>query len=130
VRCQECLRAADEKAEGWRAYRSDEPGEPPLVGFYCPECAEREFGPVDGGRSGSSTRSGRNESEDAWGAPRDLIPRGGSRVENESEVKTNAYSEPEDGDTSSESPNQPVEAGTMQERVGRWTAITRHVERR
>lgn len=51
-------------------------------------------------------------------------------MENESEVKTNAYSEPEDGDTSSESPNQPVEAGTMQERVGRWTAITRHVERR
>ena len=29
--------------ERWRAYLTDD--EPAEVAFYCPECAEREFGP-------------------------------------------------------------------------------------
>ena len=37
---------ADERARGWRAYRGDVPGEDPepILLFYCPACAEREFG--------------------------------------------------------------------------------------
>ncbi|HEY2217710.1 MAG TPA: hypothetical protein VGH35_00075 [Gaiellaceae bacterium] len=44
--CWECLRVADERARGWRAYRGDVPGEDPepILLFYCPACAEREFG--------------------------------------------------------------------------------------
>jgi hypothetical protein len=44
--CWECLSVADEQARGWRAYRGDVPGEDPepLLLFYCPACAEREFG--------------------------------------------------------------------------------------
>jgi hypothetical protein len=47
MRCQECGVDADERAEGWRAYHGHEPdeGEEPFVVFYCPVCAEREFGP-------------------------------------------------------------------------------------
>ncbi len=45
-RCAECdarwLPADDER---WRAYLgSDDLGEPAELGFYCPECAEQEFG--------------------------------------------------------------------------------------
>ena len=36
--------AADENAAGWQAHRGDEPDETPLLVFYCPVCAEREFG--------------------------------------------------------------------------------------
>jgi len=45
--CQECGIHADERAFAWRAYRGDVPGEDdqPTVLLYCPECAEREFGP-------------------------------------------------------------------------------------
>jgi hypothetical protein len=34
------------RAEGWCGYRVDEPytDEPPELAFYCPACAEREFG--------------------------------------------------------------------------------------
>jgi hypothetical protein len=44
--CWECLTVADERARGWRAYRGDVPGEDPepILLFYCPACAEREFG--------------------------------------------------------------------------------------
>jgi hypothetical protein len=33
------LRADDER---WKVYLTDD--EPPELGFYCPACAEREFG--------------------------------------------------------------------------------------
>jgi hypothetical protein len=41
--CIECdLVACGDDAAGWRAYLTCD--EPPEVGIYCPECAEREFG--------------------------------------------------------------------------------------
>jgi len=41
--CIECeLVACGDDAEGWRANLTCD--EPPEVGIYCPECAEREFG--------------------------------------------------------------------------------------
>jgi hypothetical protein len=48
--CQECETVSDELACGWRAYRGDVPGEDdePVLHFYCPSCAEREFGPRAG----------------------------------------------------------------------------------
>jgi hypothetical protein len=41
---QECGLQADERAQGWRAYRGDlaEEGDPPYLVFYCPVCAERQ----------------------------------------------------------------------------------------
>ena len=44
--CVACPRVSSVSARGWKAYRSDEPetGEPPKLAFYCPACAEREFG--------------------------------------------------------------------------------------
>jgi hypothetical protein len=52
VRCQECRAEADELALGWRAYRGDgsDEGEEPFLLFYCPVCAEREFGPFPAAR--------------------------------------------------------------------------------
>jgi hypothetical protein len=46
VRCEECGSSSGLHWKGWRAYRYDDPeiGEPPLIGFYCPTCAENEFG--------------------------------------------------------------------------------------
>jgi hypothetical protein len=46
--CAECLLMADDEARGWRLLRVDVPGEDdePILAGYCPECAEREFGPV------------------------------------------------------------------------------------
>jgi hypothetical protein len=41
--CAECGRRADEGAEGWRAYFTDD--EPKEIRTICPECADREFGP-------------------------------------------------------------------------------------
>jgi hypothetical protein len=52
--CVECGRFATEDSRGWRAYRTELPPEaeaedptaqdvPPVV-FYCPTCAELEFG--------------------------------------------------------------------------------------
>ena len=40
---------SDEGARWWRAYRIDDPseGELPALAFYCPVCAEREFGSLD-----------------------------------------------------------------------------------
>ena len=44
--CVECPRVSSVTARGWRAYRIDEPEEDelPALAFYCPACAEREFG--------------------------------------------------------------------------------------
>jgi len=46
VQCAECDSSSGLYWRGWRAYRVDDPelGEPPAVAFYCPTCAEREFG--------------------------------------------------------------------------------------
>ena len=48
VACIECGRPSDARWSGWRAYRVDDPelDEPPTLGFYCPACAEAEFGPT------------------------------------------------------------------------------------
>jgi hypothetical protein len=50
VSCQECESSSGLRWQGWRAYRADDPetGEPPTLAFYCPTCAEREFGPTPG----------------------------------------------------------------------------------
>ena len=44
--CAECPRVSSFSARGWKAFRSDDPevDEDPRLSFYCPECAEREFG--------------------------------------------------------------------------------------
>jgi hypothetical protein len=46
VHCQECGCASSLSWWGWRGYRTDDPelDEPPALAFYCPACAEREFG--------------------------------------------------------------------------------------
>ena len=46
VLCQECRRTPADEWTRWRGYRTDEPGEEPALAFYCPDCAEREFGPL------------------------------------------------------------------------------------
>lgn len=54
--CQECGTSSGFTWRGWRAYRTDEPesGELPALAFYCPVCAEREFGPSVTGRDTGS----------------------------------------------------------------------------
>jgi hypothetical protein len=44
--CAECGSQSGPGWVGWRAYRVDDPelDEPPALGFYCPVCAEAEFG--------------------------------------------------------------------------------------
>ena len=51
LECVECHAVSDETARHWRSYRIDEPseGEEPALAFYCPVCAEREFGSLDHG---------------------------------------------------------------------------------
>jgi hypothetical protein len=54
VTCVECGTVADERAQGWRAYRSDLPPEAeaedpssadvPVVAVFCDSCAVGEFG--------------------------------------------------------------------------------------
>jgi hypothetical protein len=46
--CAECLLLADERAYGWRLLRVDVPADDdePQLAAFCPDCAEREFGPV------------------------------------------------------------------------------------
>ena len=46
LECIECHMRSDPAAKHWRGYRIDDPseGEPPALAFYCPVCAEREFG--------------------------------------------------------------------------------------
>jgi hypothetical protein len=43
--CAECPRVSSATAKGWRAVRTDVPSEDdlPMLAFYCPECAQREF---------------------------------------------------------------------------------------
>jgi hypothetical protein len=50
VRCEECGAEASIKAQRWRAYRADlideaDDGKGPDVVFYCPTCADEQFGP-------------------------------------------------------------------------------------
>lgn len=47
--CVECGRVATETARGWRAYlvESEEDATRDESVFYCPDCAIREFGPVN-----------------------------------------------------------------------------------
>ncbi len=44
--CVECGRRSDALWTGWRGYRVDDPETDarPELGFYCPDCAAREFG--------------------------------------------------------------------------------------
>jgi len=44
--CVECRLVADPGWTGWRAYHIADPErrEDPVVWFYCPQCAYREFG--------------------------------------------------------------------------------------
>jgi hypothetical protein len=57
--CQECAVVAEDDAFRWRALLAVDPDdafEQPLLAFYCPTCAEREFGPrrsIDVGKAGS-----------------------------------------------------------------------------
>ncbi len=46
LRCVECGTLSSRHARRWRSYRTDDPteDEPPALAFYCPACAEREFG--------------------------------------------------------------------------------------
>jgi hypothetical protein len=46
--CEECGRVAPDNAKGWRAFLGvdvNEEEEGTRVYIFCPECAEREFGP-------------------------------------------------------------------------------------
>ncbi len=49
VACVECGCLSGLRWAGWCAYRVDDPelDEPPALAFYCPACAEREFGTGD-----------------------------------------------------------------------------------
>jgi hypothetical protein len=44
--CQACRAISEGEAIGWRAYVAGglEGEEDPFVVFFCPDCAEREFG--------------------------------------------------------------------------------------
>ncbi|MBA3842779.1 MAG: hypothetical protein H0X39_09200 [Actinobacteria bacterium] len=46
VHCAECDTSSGLRWRGWRGYRVDDPetDELPSLAFYCPACAEREFG--------------------------------------------------------------------------------------
>jgi hypothetical protein len=46
--CTECNQQSSRRALHWRSYRTDDPteDEPPGLAFYCPTCAEREFGDI------------------------------------------------------------------------------------
>jgi hypothetical protein len=47
VDCRECGISSGAFWIRWRAYRTDDPelNESPALAFYCPACADREFGP-------------------------------------------------------------------------------------
>ena len=46
LRCVECKAMSGSGPERWRGVRCDDPeeNERPALAFYCPACAEREFG--------------------------------------------------------------------------------------
>jgi hypothetical protein len=48
LECVECKSLSGPDARFWRSYRIDDPSEyePPALAFYCPACAEREFGAI------------------------------------------------------------------------------------
>ena len=56
LRCVECGATSDASARHWRGYRTDEPyeDEEPTLAFYCPSCAEREFGSLGADREQSN----------------------------------------------------------------------------
>jgi hypothetical protein len=47
LRCVECGAESDQLASGWRAYLAPDAEDKPEgeLLMFCPECAEREFGP-------------------------------------------------------------------------------------
>lgn len=46
LRCTECGAPSTGEARGWKAYvGGGYEGEPLEVGAFCPDCADREFGP-------------------------------------------------------------------------------------
>ena len=51
LQCVECGTPSGPEAHRWRGYRIDDPtdDEEPALAFYCPICAEREFGPLGRG---------------------------------------------------------------------------------
>jgi hypothetical protein len=58
--CQECAAVAQRSAFRWRALLAVDPddvSEQPMLAFYCPTCAEREFGPSH--HVGSHRREGK-----------------------------------------------------------------------
>jgi hypothetical protein len=64
--CQECERVADDDAFRWRALLAVDPDdafEEPLLAFYCPECAEREFGRAVGRPRPDSRKPGVERSD-------------------------------------------------------------------
>jgi hypothetical protein len=48
LRCVECRRIQKADECGWRSYLTVDEEEPAEALNYCPDCAEREFGPSDG----------------------------------------------------------------------------------
>jgi hypothetical protein len=54
VQCIECRQSPSERWLGWRAYRYDDPARRrhPVVAFYCPACAFREFDEPDRSQTG------------------------------------------------------------------------------
>jgi hypothetical protein len=46
LRCDQCAKASDERARGWRGYRVGDEGaiDGLIVVVYCPACVERIFG--------------------------------------------------------------------------------------
>jgi hypothetical protein len=46
LQCYECPAVTARFERGWRAYLTDDEFEPEEVAILCPECAEREFGPL------------------------------------------------------------------------------------
>jgi hypothetical protein len=47
--CTECPRVSGATARGWKAFRAPNPESEnvPMLVFYCPECAKREFETAD-----------------------------------------------------------------------------------
>lgn len=47
LHCIECGAASDELAAGWRAYLAQDDGEEESrLELFCPQCADRQFGPL------------------------------------------------------------------------------------
>jgi hypothetical protein len=49
LRCEECGAVSTHEAEGWRSYLAFDPREDeyPAAVNYCPDCARREFEPIE-----------------------------------------------------------------------------------